>query len=149
MTGEAGHHQPIDVDIMHQQQPDTGKTKNGNAALGRPRDHQEEGQDKVSENNYQADYLPTAAPWGQAFPEPQFHGEFVVIDVRMVGQQHDHCRLTVDIGNGQKITAMAFRQQQPDWLTSGSKVILYYRLSVNEFRQQRNVQLLVDGFLSC
>jgi len=95
-----------------------------------------------------AEYLPTAAPWGQTFPEPQFHGEFLITDVRMVGQQQDHCRLTVDIGNGQQIIAMAFRQQQPDWLTSGSKAILQYRLSVNEYRQQRNVQLLVDEILA-
>ena len=34
-----------------------------------------------------AECLPTAAPWGQTFPEPQFHGQFTVESVRVVGQQ--------------------------------------------------------------
>lgn len=94
-----------------------------------------------------AELLPTAAPWGQGFTEPQFHGIFTVIAVRAVGQQQDHLRLTIDNGNGEHITAMAFRQQQPDWLEKGGQVLLRYRLAVNEFRQQRSVQILVDTIL--
>lgn len=94
-----------------------------------------------------AELLPTAAPWGQGFTEPQFHGIFDVVNVRSVGQQQDHLRLTVDNGNGKHITAMAFRQQQPDWLQQGGQVLLRYRLAVNEFRQQRSVQLLVENLL--
>lgn len=94
-----------------------------------------------------AELLPTAAPWGQGFTEPQFHGIFTVIAIRTVGQQQDHLRLTVDSGNGQHITAMAFRQQQPDWLNKGDQVLLRYRLAVNDFRQQRSVQILVENIL--
>jgi single-stranded-DNA-specific exonuclease len=94
-----------------------------------------------------AEQLSLAAPWGQAFPEPQFHGEFVIKECRMIGQQCDHLRLTIDMGNGKLITAMAFRQQQPDWLKIGAKALIRYRLAVNEFRQQRTVQLLVDNLL--
>ncbi|MFW5450948.1 MAG: single-stranded-DNA-specific exonuclease RecJ [Methylophagaceae bacterium] len=94
-----------------------------------------------------AGQLPMAAPWGQAFPEPQFHGEFMIVDVRKVGQQQDHLRLTVDAGEGKLVTAMAFRQQQPEWLKQGVKALLRYRLAVNDFRQQRTVQLLVDNLL--
>ncbi|MBL1319959.1 MAG: single-stranded-DNA-specific exonuclease RecJ [Methylophaga sp.] len=95
-----------------------------------------------------AELLPTAAPWGQTFTEPQFHGVFTVIAVRVVGQQQDHLRLTVDSGNGQHVTAMAFRQQQPDWLGQGGQVLLRYRLTVNEYRQQRTVQMLVENILN-
>ena len=94
-----------------------------------------------------AELLPTAAPWGQGFPEPQFHGVFTITGLRSVGQQHDHLRLTIDTGNGKQITAMAFRQQQPDWLESGDQALLRYRLSVNDFRQQRSVQMLVEDIL--
>ncbi|MFW5451888.1 MAG: single-stranded-DNA-specific exonuclease RecJ [Methylophagaceae bacterium] len=94
-----------------------------------------------------AQLLPTAAPWGQGFTEPLFHGTFTVTAVRAVGQQQDHLRLTIDSGNGEHITAMAFRQQQPDWLKKGGQVSLRYRLAVNEFRQQRTVQMLVEDIL--
>jgi single-stranded-DNA-specific exonuclease len=94
-----------------------------------------------------AEFLPTVAPWGQCFAEPQFHGIFTVTEIRAVGQQQDHLRLTVDAGNGQLVTAMAFRQLQPTWLTKGGKALIRYRLAVNDFRQQRSVQLLVDNLL--
>lgn len=91
--------------------------------------------------------LATAAPWGQAFFEPYFHGEFTVKAIRSVGQQQDHLRLTVELDNGKQITAMAFRQYQPDWLKVGDKAVLCYRLSVNEFRGDKTVQMLVDTLI--
>jgi single-stranded-DNA-specific exonuclease len=94
-----------------------------------------------------AELLPTVAPWGQGFSEPQFHGNFTVTEIRTVGQQQDHLRLTLDTGNGQLVTAMAFRQLQPPWLAKGGKVLIRYRLAVNDFRQQRSVQMLVDNLL--
>lgn len=94
-----------------------------------------------------AQSLPTAAPWGQGFAEPQFHGTFMVDSVRSVGQQQDHLRLTLRLENMQLVTAMAFRQFQPEWLKAGGRVTVLYRLAVNEFRQQRSVQMLVDTLL--
>lgn len=94
-----------------------------------------------------AELLPTAAPWGQGFPEPQFHGQFKVENIRTVGQEGDHLRLTLSLNNNRNITAMAFRQQQPDWLIQGGEAIVHYRLDVNEFRNQRSVQMLVENLL--
>jgi len=94
-----------------------------------------------------AELLPTLAPWGQGFSEPQFHGNFTVTEIRAVGQQQDHLRLTLDTGDGQLITAMAFRQLQPAWLAKGGQAVIRYRLAVNDFRQQRSVQMLVDNLL--
>jgi len=91
--------------------------------------------------------LPTAAPWGQGFPEPNFHGNFTVLAVRAVGQQQDHLRLTVDSGQGEPVTAMAFNQQQAEWLQQGAQVMLRYRLSVNNYRQQQTVQMLVENII--
>lgn len=94
-----------------------------------------------------AELLPTAAPWGQGFSEPLFHGTFVVDSVRSIGQQQDHLRLMLGLDNNQQITAMAFRHYQPDWLKQGDRVTVCYRLAVNEFRQQRSVQMIVDTLL--
>jgi len=94
-----------------------------------------------------AELLPTAAPWGQGFSEPLFHGRFKIDSLRSVGQQQDHLRLTVSLSDGRSVTAMAFRQQQPDWLDIGGEVLLTYRLAVNDFRNQRAVQLIVDKIL--
>jgi single-stranded-DNA-specific exonuclease len=94
-----------------------------------------------------AEFLPTAAPWGQGFPEPNFHGRFIVENVRTVGQEGDHLRLTLSLNNNRNIVAMAFRQQQPDWLVAGVEALLHYRLDVNEFRNQRSVQMLVENLL--
>ncbi|OUR63845.1 single-stranded-DNA-specific exonuclease RecJ [Methylophaga sp. 42_25_T18] len=94
-----------------------------------------------------AELLPNAAPWGQGFPEPQFHGRFIVDNIRTVGQEGDHLRLTLSLNNNRNIVAMAFRQQQPDWLKQGGEALLHYRLSVNEFRNQRSVQMLVENVL--
>ncbi|MBE0440205.1 MAG: single-stranded-DNA-specific exonuclease RecJ [Gammaproteobacteria bacterium] len=92
--------------------------------------------------------LATAAPWGQGFPEPQFHGRFIINDIRAVGQQGDHLRLGVRLDQYTNVTAMAFGQQQPDWLKQGGEALLVYRLSVNEFRDQRCVQLIVSHLLA-
>ncbi|WP_280530183.1 single-stranded-DNA-specific exonuclease RecJ [Methylophaga nitratireducenticrescens] len=98
-------------------------------------------------NMHLAEQLPVLAPWGQAFPEPQFHGHFVLQNYRHVGQQSDHLRLTVKLYDGREITAMAFRQTAPKWLKLGQMVVLHYRLDVNEFRQTKSLQLLVDNLL--
>ncbi|HAO24661.1 MAG TPA: single-stranded-DNA-specific exonuclease RecJ, partial [Methylophaga sp.] len=107
-----------------------------------------DGELSAQEMNMQlAEQLPVLAPWGQAFPEPQFHGQFVLQNYRHVGQQSDHLRLTVKLDDGREITAMAFRQTAPVWLQIGQKVVLHYRLDVNEFRQSKSLQLLVDNLL--
>jgi len=107
-----------------------------------------DGELSTQELNMQlAEQLPVLAPWGQAFPEPQFHGNFVLQNYRHVGQQSDHLRLTIKLDDGREVTAMAFRQTAPAWLEIGQKVGLHYRLDVNEFRQSKSLQLLVDNLL--
>ncbi len=91
--------------------------------------------------------LPLLAPWGQAFAEPQFHGEFELVDFRHVGQQQDHLKLTIRLADNRVITAMAFKQTAPNWLQANQTVLLHYRLDINEFRQQQSLQFLVDELL--
>jgi len=94
-----------------------------------------------------AELLPNAAPWGQGFEEPRFHGLFDVADWRLVGQEQDHLRLSLSLPDNRQITAMAFRQGKPDWLERGTKVLIRYRLAVNEFRASKTVQFLIDDLL--
>jgi len=94
-----------------------------------------------------AEILPNAAPWGQGFEEPRFHGLFEVADWRLVGQEQDHLRLSLSLADKRQVTAMAFRQGKPDWLERGQKVMIRYRLAVNEFRATKTVQFLVDDLL--
>ncbi len=94
-----------------------------------------------------AEMLPMSAPWGQGFSEPVFHGRFSVKSFRTVGQEGDHLRMEILLDNNQLMTAMAFRQQAPKWLTQGEEALLVYRLSVNEFRQSKSVQMIVDTIL--
>jgi single-stranded-DNA-specific exonuclease len=94
-----------------------------------------------------AEILPNAAPWGQGFEEPRFHGLFEVADWRLVGQEQDHLRLSLSLTDKRQVTAMAFRQGKPDWLERGQKVMIRYRLAVNEFRATKTVQFLVDDLL--
>jgi single-stranded-DNA-specific exonuclease len=107
-----------------------------------------DGELAADEMNLQlAEMLPKAAPWGQGFEEPRFHGRFMVDDWRLVGADGDHLRLTLGLSDKRQITAMAFRRGKPDWLQSGKPVLLRYRLSVNVFRDIKSLQFLVDDLL--
>lgn len=94
-----------------------------------------------------AELLPRAAPWGQGFEEPRFHGRFRVAGWREVGADASHLRLSLALPDGRQLTAMAFRQQRPDWLDTGGEVLIRYRLNVNSFRDVKSLQLLVDDLL--
>jgi single-stranded-DNA-specific exonuclease len=94
-----------------------------------------------------AEQLLHTAPWGQGFPEPQFHGVFHIETVKLVGQLQSHLRLTCRLADQRIVTAMAFGQEQPDWLQAGQKALLRYRLNINEYRNVRELQLLVEEVL--
>jgi single-stranded-DNA-specific exonuclease len=91
-----------------------------------------------------AEMLATAAPWGQGFSEPQFDGVFKVSSIRTVGQEGRHLRLTILSSSQMPITAMAFSMQCPEWLVEGGQAHLCFKLAVNEFRQQRQLQMIVS-----
>ena len=90
-----------------------------------------------------AELIRASGPWGQAFPEPLFDGEFVLVQQRLVGEKHLKLMLTTDSGHA--VDAIAFGvdlQRWPD--ASVKRVRLVYRLDVNEWRGNRSVQLLVE-----
>jgi len=82
-------------------------------------------------------------PWGQQFEEPLFDDSFVLIDQRIVGQKH--LKLVVK-KQEQLFDAIAFNVDTEVWPNSECmRVHLAYRLDINEYRGQVNVQLLVSN----
>jgi len=106
--------------------------------------YQSDGELAESELSLQlAETLNQAAPWGQAFPAPQFHGDFDIENWRHVGSEQNHLRLTLRVNSTQQITAMAFNQTAPAWLDETRQARLCYRIDVNTFRDVKSVQLIV------
>ncbi|MCH8959562.1 MAG: single-stranded-DNA-specific exonuclease RecJ, partial [Proteobacteria bacterium] len=87
-----------------------------------------------------AELMADAGPWGQGFPEPQFDGEFELIEQRVVGGSHLRLTLRAPKG-GRSLGGIAFSQSLPD--NVGDRLRLVYRLEVNEFRGRREAQLNV------
>jgi single-stranded-DNA-specific exonuclease len=106
-----------------------------------------------------------AGPWGQAFPEPIFDGEFLIVDARIVGDKHLKMRLMVDDrpngdrrggpsghGGGPRggtetdpIEAIFFGYigdaAEDPLLSGGARIQLAYRLEINDYRGSERVQL--------
>ncbi len=91
-----------------------------------------------------AEALKQAGPWGQAFPEPLFDGEFRVLQQRLVGERH--LKMMVEPAQGGPLLdAIAFNVDTrcyPDLSIKNAK--LAYKLDINEYRGNRTIQLLVD-----
>jgi len=84
--------------------------------------------------------LRDAGPWGSAFPEPLWSGDFSVVEQRTVGDNHLKLRVrSVDGGNA--MDAIAFNQAGGVYR---GVVQLAYKLDVNEFRGIENPQLVVE-----
>ena len=92
-----------------------------------------------------AEALAAAGPWGQGFPEPTFDGEFTVKTLQVLADKH--IKFTLDPGSGGvPIEAIAFNADMDAGLQQGDELRLVYRLSVNEFRDVRRLQLVVEQF---
>lgn len=86
--------------------------------------------------------LQEAGPWGQHFPEPSFDGVFDVVKQSIVGVRH--LKLIVQNDQGKYLDAIAFNIDPEKWKNPLTKVKLLYRLNINEFRGERNLQLVVE-----
>jgi len=89
-----------------------------------------------------AELLAAAGPWGQAFPEPLFDNVFMLAEQRVVGETHLKLQVRHRDG-GPLIEAMAFRRP-PLAAGRNSPVRLVYRLDINQYRDRRAAQLVVE-----
>ena len=93
-----------------------------------------------------AELLSHRFPWGQGFPAPSFDGEFEVLKHRIVGERH--LKLTLGLpGVSGIIDAIHFNVPVETLPKRISRVRGVYRLEVNEFRGQRNPQLLFEHLI--
>lgn len=92
-----------------------------------------------------AECIERAGPWGQAFVEPIFDGEFLLVQQKLVGEKHLKMVLAPVSDPQHLIDAIAFNIDRDVWPQNQCRrVKLAYKLSVNEFRGRRSLQLLVE-----
>jgi single-stranded-DNA-specific exonuclease len=97
-----------------------------------------------------AEHLRNGGPWGQAFPEPVFDGEFAVVEQRTLGDRHLKLWVRPD-PHAAPIEAIAFgwlARPGQDVPRAQQRAHLVYRLDVNEYQGVRRPQLLLD-YLEC
>jgi single-stranded-DNA-specific exonuclease len=97
-----------------------------------------------------AEHLRNGGPWGQAFPEPVFDGEFAVVEQRALGDRHLKLWVRPD-PHAAPIEAIAFgwlARPGQDVPRAQQRAHLVYRLDVNEYQGVRRPQLLLD-YLEC
>ncbi|AOS98493.1 Single-stranded-DNA-specific exonuclease RecJ [Microbulbifer aggregans] len=88
--------------------------------------------------------LRALAPWGQAFPEPTFDGEFLLLQQRIVGERHLKMVVAPESSPQQALDAIAFNVDTDQWPQPTERVRLAYKLDINEFRGRESLQLLVN-----
>jgi single-stranded-DNA-specific exonuclease len=95
-----------------------------------------------------ANDIQKAGPWGQGFPEPQFDGEFELVESRIVGEKHLKLQLRAQVNGkaqGKVIDAIAFNFTDEAWSEKPERVHTVYRLDINEFRGRRQLQLMIEN----
>ncbi|EGQ8035393.1 single-stranded-DNA-specific exonuclease RecJ, partial [Vibrio parahaemolyticus] len=95
-----------------------------------------------------AEQLRAGGPFGQAFPEPIFDGEFKVLHQKLVGEKHLKLMLE-PLYKGHPTNVMidgiAFNVDLRRWPDASLKTVrLAYKLDVNEFRGNQSLQLMID-----
>lgn len=95
-----------------------------------------------------AELLRSAGPWGQAFPEPIFDGEFKVLHQKLVGEKHLKLMLEPlfkGYPTNIMIDGIAFNVDLRRWPDASVKTVrLAYKLDINEFRNNQSLQLMIE-----
>ncbi len=93
-----------------------------------------------------AEKLNQAGPWGQLFEEPEFIGEFQVVQQKVLKEQHIKFVLKLEQSQD-TIDAIAFFCDENKINTQFEHVQICYKMSINEFRNQRSLQLMISDFI--
>ena len=78
--------------------------------------------------------------WGQGFAPPTFSEEVEIISQRLVGEGKNHLSLKL-LHQGRPVDGIWFGHTEP----LPARVLLAFRLDVNEWKGERRVQFLVEG----
>jgi single-stranded-DNA-specific exonuclease len=84
--------------------------------------------------------LRSAGPWGQAFPEPLFDGEFDVSGTRAVGEAHLRLKLRPR-GETTVLDAMLFNAER--WAPLSSRIRAAFQLEIDEWDGAQSLRLLL------
>ena len=90
--------------------------------------------------------IESGGPWGQAFPEPVFEGEFTIVDSRTVGERHLKLWLRAAAATV-PVEAIAFGYFDEDGArhpAAGARVKLAYRLQSTSFGGTPRAELLAE-----
>ena len=91
-----------------------------------------------------AEILQDYGPWGQQFPEPMFDGRFQVVDENILAGKYMKFTLTPE-NSESSIEAVAFNIDLEQWTMQRCEVAhVVYRLDINEFRERRKLQLIIE-----
>jgi single-stranded-DNA-specific exonuclease len=94
--------------------------------------------------------LRAGGPWGQAFPEPTFDGQFSITGARVIGERH--LKMWAEVPrSGRCFDAIAFNHIEAGGAFEPPQGLrhLVFRLEVNEYHGERRLQLLIDHVLPC
>ncbi|MEC7876024.1 MAG: DHHA1 domain-containing protein, partial [Pseudomonadota bacterium] len=87
--------------------------------------------------------IQNAGPWGQSFPEPTFAGQFKILDKRIVGKNHLKLKLQ-SRNNRTTLDAIAFNMTDANWPSGTDQILSTYRLGINDFQGNSQVQLFIE-----
>ena len=93
-----------------------------------------------------AELLQQSGPWGQHFPEPTFEGNFRLLQQRLLAGKH--LKMMVENAYGQLFDAIWFNVDTrffPDFSLKQAKLV--YKLDINEYKGNRNLQLRVESVI--
>lgn len=80
-------------------------------------------------------------PYGSGNPEPIICFENVTVtNVRRMGSESQHVKLSLQDANGKKLDAVAFSAPEEWFAEVGQRVSVWLELSINEWRGMRSVQ---------
>jgi len=91
--------------------------------------------------------LRDAGPWGQGFPEPLFDDRFLVIDQRIVGDDHLKLKLAPEQYQEVRLEAIAFNQADTHSLMTGQLIQAAYRLDINAYMGRESLQLIIQAII--
>lgn len=102
-----------------------------------------------------AEILQLAGPWGQHFQEPVFDDTFEIANWKIIGDKHLKLQLKpsnashssevkADPETSSIIDAIAFNKDESALPKNNDIIRASYRMSVNEFRGDRTLQLIID-----
>ena len=101
-------------------------------------------------NIQNARLIQEAGPWGQQFPEPSFEGTFIIKNQRLVGENHLKLVLSSELALDINLDAIFFNIDTELWPNDKiDRVQCVYRLDINDFRGQQNLQILLQYMVPC